>query len=269
MKHNKILFILYLHSRILHLSNKNFFLQQKGDKSLESKNSILTIRYKDYNYKFIQSEIDKDYYVLYSIDGKLNCVGVIINKTEKIAEIHEISNYKSCIKLTNLRIGSLLLKLTIKMLEKYKDKFNINKILLTDNSIKKCGDINIILSKMLILISGDTWYGKYNFRPNSQNKYRIYKNENELYEKNKIIMNTIKLKDIDIIKYIRITNNKNLVNATYKLIDENPNMLVKDYLQNLLSKYDITCKYFGMFYNKLFNDLGLTDFRGVTFEKII
>jgi len=43
------------------------------------------------------------------------------------------------------------------MLQKYKDKFNIDKIILTDNSIKKCGNKNIILSSMLILLTGNSW----------------------------------------------------------------------------------------------------------------
>lgn len=38
-----------------------------------------------------------------------------------------------------------------------KDRFNIDKIILTDNSIKKCGNKNIILSTMLILLTGNNW----------------------------------------------------------------------------------------------------------------
>jgi hypothetical protein len=42
------------------------------------------------------------------------------------------------------------------MIDKY--RFNIDKIILTDNSIKKCGNkINIILSSMLMLLTGNTW----------------------------------------------------------------------------------------------------------------
>ena len=51
------------------------------------------------------------------------------------------------------------------MLKKYKNKLGINMIILTDNSIKICNKKNIILSKMLILLTGDTWYGKYGFKP--------------------------------------------------------------------------------------------------------
>jgi len=68
-----------------------------------------------------------------------------------------IGNYESCLVDTNVNVGSTLLKITIKMLKKYKDRFNIDKIILTDNSIKKCGNKNIILSTMLILLTGNNW----------------------------------------------------------------------------------------------------------------
>ena len=45
-------------------------------------------------------------------------------------------------------------KISIKMLNKYQDKFNI------DNSIKKCGNKNIILYTMLILLTGNNWQKK-------------------------------------------------------------------------------------------------------------
>ena len=41
-----------------------------------------------------------------------------------------IGNYESCLKDTNTNAGSHLLKLTIKMLQKYKDKYKIKKIIL-------------------------------------------------------------------------------------------------------------------------------------------
>jgi hypothetical protein len=37
-------------------------------------------------------------------------------------------------------------------------------------------------------------------------------------------------------------------------------MLLKDYLTNLLKKYDTTCKYFYIFYEELFLELKLYDF---------
>jgi hypothetical protein len=67
-------------------------------------------------------------------------------------------NIKIDLQNTNENVGSPLLQITLKMLKKYSSELGINKISLTDNSIKKCERTNIILSKMLILLSGHTWY---------------------------------------------------------------------------------------------------------------
>jgi hypothetical protein len=148
------------------------------------------------------------------------------------------------------------------MLEKYKNKFNIKMIILTDNSIKKCGNIDIKLSLMLILLTGDTWYGKYGFRPIkiTENSYSIDYNYNKYYEKNKEIINKTKISDINLLKYINLTKNDNLIKATDKIIKTHPNMLLKDFLSNLIKDYDKNCNLFILFYEKLYYDLKLFDF---------
>lgn len=94
----------------------------------------LTIIYKNYEYTYTQLNVD-DYYILYSYD-EFECVSVIIDKKNKVGEIHGIGNFKSCLIDSNTKVGSTLLKITIKMLKKYKDLLGINKIVLTDNSVK-------------------------------------------------------------------------------------------------------------------------------------
>jgi hypothetical protein len=79
------------------------------------------------------------------------------------------------------------------------------------------------------------------------------------------IINKIQIKDIDIIKYIKLTNNEKLIRATMKYINENKNILLKTFLQNFLSKYDTMCKHFIMFYEELYEDIGLTDFSNKSF----
>lgn len=87
-----------------------------------------------------------------------------------------------------------------------KDIFNIDKIILTDNSIKKCGNKNIILSTMLILLTENTWQKKksqifyltwYGFRPYDNIKDKLNKRMNIKYEHNQNIM-----KSITIIKFV-------------------------------------------------------------------
>jgi hypothetical protein len=218
----------------------------------------LRIKYNDNIYTY-EEAMDDNYYVLYSYDN-LECVSVLIDKTDKIAEIHGIGNYKSCINEINNNIGSTLLKITLKMLQKYKNKLDINKILLTDNSLKKCNDKNIILSVMLILLTGETWYGKYGFRPVDDILVKYYDN-------NKKIMDTITLKDIDLLKYLKMTKlNKKIIKNSKKFIINHQNLLLKEYLNKFLKEYDNTCEYFYDFYFTLFIDLGLYDFHKRTFE---
>jgi hypothetical protein len=219
-----------------------------------------TFKIKYYNNEYEFQQVHDDiYYVLYSID-EFECVSVVIDKEKSSAEIHGIGNYKSCLKESNVNVGSTLLKITLKMLKKFKDKLDINKILLTDNSLKKCNNKNIKLSTMLTLLTGDTWYGKYGFRPIKEHLVKKYEN-------NKKIMNTIILKDIDLIKYLKMTKlNKKVIEKSKIFIDKHQLFLVKDYLVKFIKEYDKTCKYFYDFYLTLFIDLGLYDLHRETFS---
>jgi hypothetical protein len=221
----------------------------------------LTVDYNGTKYEFNENSIDPDHWFLTSSEGD-DCVFVIIDRTSGVGEIHGIGNYKSCLVDTNQSVGSTLLKITLKMLHKYKEKLGIKLILLTDNSVKKCKNKEIKLALMLTLLSGDTWYGKYGFRPviRSAYSYTIDKTNLDYYEKNKQIMNQVKINDIDLIKYISLTKNDKLIKAVVRLVKTNPNMLVKDFLTNFIRDYDSTCEIFYEFYEKLFVGLGLFGF---------
>jgi hypothetical protein len=116
---------------------------------------------------------------------------------------------------------------------------------------------------MLILLNGDTWYGKYNFIPT--NKKLI-----DLYENNKKIINNIKLKDIDLIKYLKLGKlDKTIIKKTKEFISTHQELLLKDYLTKFLKEYDKTCSYFYNFYEELFHDLQLYNFSHNPFELTI
>ena len=134
-------------------------------------------------------------------------------------------------------------------------------IILTDNSIKKCNKVDIKLPIMMTLLTGDTWYGKYGFRPIKimGNAYGFDEFEGKKYEQNKKIMNNIKISDINLIKYIKITNNPHIINATEQIIKKSPNMLLKNFLANFLKSYDKTCEYFFMFYEELYSKIRVYD----------
>ena len=237
-----------------------FKLNQSGD------GKKLTVKYKNNKYTFDEAH-NKNYNVLYSIDkNPFDCVAIVILKEEKIAEIHEISNFESCLVQSNTNVDSKLLQITIKMLKKYKTKLDINYIILTDNSLKKCNSNNIKLSMMLTLLTGDTWYGKYGFRLYDLSKKDFDKLLIKFYKNNKNIMNKITIIDLDLLKYIKKTENIKLIKATKKLLLTNPEMLLKDYLTNLLKNYDKTCNMFYIFYEELYNSIILDDNRLYNFH---
>ena len=83
---------------------------------------------------------------------------------------------------------------------------------------------------------------------------------NKKYKKNIKIMNKIKISDINFDKYLINIKNKKLVKAIQETIIQKPDLLLKDFLNNFLLKYDTMCEYFNLFYEELFNDIKLTDF---------
>jgi len=232
----------------------------------------ITVNYNNTNFIFEESKIDKDMYFLYSFQKKeerVECLAILIDKTINYAEIHGIfGNYKPCINNTNENVGSSLLKVAIKFLIDNKNKFNLKVIGLKDNSKKLCDSKNFKLPIMLTLLTGDTWYGKYNFRPIQYEKgdYSLDIYNTKKYEKNKEIMNTVQLKNINFKKYLLLINkkypkifNENKINSVLALIENNKNMLLKEFLNNFHSRsnFELTCRYFYEYYEVLFDDLQL------------
>jgi len=264
MDENKLEFILTLNSDILKNKKINrayFFSLQKGS----GKN--LKIEYDNKIYKFKRNDIDKDTYYLYSLDNSDDtCVTIMIDEKDKIAEIHSIStDNKYCLddKLTNEKYGSNLLKLTLSMLKKYKNKFGINLITLRDNSVKKCGKYTISLPIMLTLLSGETWYGKYGFRPIERISYettewQLDKISLEKYKKNKDIIKNIKLENVNFKKiFNKAELSEDFIKETYKFIKENKSLLLKTYLSLLLKDFNKNCESFYKFYRILYDEIGL------------
>jgi len=260
--------MIYFNSEIIK-NNKimynDFMLNLKGGANI-------TVNYNNTNFIFEESEIDKNTYFLYSFQEekkRIECLSILIDKKIKYAEIHGIfGNYKPCINYTNENVGSTLLKVALKFLIENKNKFNIKIIGLKDNSKKVCDSKNFKLPIMLTLLTGDTWYGKYNFRPIQYEKenYILDKYNTKKYEKNKEIMNTIQLKNINFKKYLLLINkkypkefNENKINNVLSLIETNKNILLKDFLNKFHSRvnFELTCKYFYEYYEVLFDDLHL------------
>ena len=113
------------------------------------------------------------------------------------------------------------MKLTLKMIEKYKKYFGIKKIVLSDTSVYKCiTNESIDMAIMKTLLTGDTWYGGYGFRPFNKDTYELDKYQNKKYQENKEIMNKLLLKDINIEKYLLKIHKKFPKEFTKQMIKE-------------------------------------------------
>ena len=199
--------------------------------------------------------------VLYSYDkSNSDCVALTIDSHKKIIHLTSFGKNKGCFK-EETNIGSNLLRITLKMIEKYKDKLGVNKIVLADNSIYHCktGE-NIDFDKMNILLSGKTWYEKYDFKPYNKN-YKLSDENYNISKKNIEIMNNIKVSDINMEYYLKKINKKYPNEFTLDIIEDliNKNNLIKDFLAELFEKesFNLTCKYLYVIYEKLFSALKL------------
>jgi hypothetical protein len=252
-----------------------FFIKNKIKNIQNSgKKEDVIIEYKNEKYIFNRTkEGDFMYYALHQNKVELQdmCIMIIIDKDENTCSIHTISYDEKCFE-NKKGSGSDLLKLALLLIDKIKERYKIQKITLTDNSSKRCkNNKNINLSKMMTLLTGDTWYGKYGFRPK-------IKEEVEKYEENKNKINNLLLHDVPFFKKMLENalnkyhgKNKKLISTIMNAYDENMerNKKLKYFLSYLMEYYEELCETFYDLYEILFTKLELYDFYAKNFIKYI
>ncbi len=254
-----------------HYGHYKIFIEQTGNDLLNKHfggGKILTpefsVTFDGNKYNFYKDEIDNDFFILYSLDNKNKCVVIEIDQKNQIATIQDIQSEKNCT-YNKHKVGSTLLQITLKLLLKLSlnKKYNIKIIILSDDSHKYCPAIkeNIDMKIMNTLLTGHTWYGAYGFRPVKYKNDKLILDQtlNEKYNQNIIIMNKLKISDIDLYSYFANIKfiETNQLYAIKQIISKNPDMLLKDFLSNMLKDFDSSCKLFNEFYMKLHDDIGL------------
>jgi hypothetical protein len=194
------------------------------------------------------------------------CGLIIIYRETSEAIIHDLAYTPYCSKI-NLPVGggTKLLRFMIYFIINYlKKAYNLDRILLTDNSIKYCDDCEYDTSLALtsVLLSGNTWYGKHGFRPYDSRRNEPSKTQLDNYQSNVDIMNKVRVKDVGLYDVII----KCLKNATkekwFDHIKKHENDLLKNYLNKYI-KYD--CCALNCIAHKIYKNLFITDFRGSDF----
>lgn len=274
---------------------RNYCILEK--KLLRGGAKKLEIKYK--NEKYIFDELDDPEttvktYVLQAKNYDTDCVMLNINKEDGVVSIHNLSSYGlKCSESLITNIGTHLIKLTIKLLIKYKEKFNIKKIILSDHSFIYCNSTksNVRMGDLHTLKHGTTFYGTFGFRPFDENKDKDTKLK-KIFNNNSIIMKDLKVKDSNLLDYLlkyknkyieRYKKDKSFLSATYQnnkypdnenidnIIDyvkNNENMLLMNIINKISTKdvFDKNCKLLNYLIPKLFKSNNLYSFHNITFE---
>lgn len=237
------------------------------------------LTYKNKKYLFAKTH-DGDflYYALHENENEDEpiCIMIIVEKDINNCSIQTLSYNEKCFntkdQLQFKSTGSDLLKIALKFIDKIKDKYNIKTITLTDNSKKYCTTKKQIrLGLMLTLLTGDTWYGKYGFRPKEKTMQKAY-------EKNKKIIEELRLPKIpffkNMIEKILKTyygKEKDVYDPIIETLEEyySANKRLFKFLSYFLAHYEHLCETFFDFYEELARKIGITDFYGVDFIKYL
>jgi hypothetical protein len=228
-----------------------------------------TIYYNKYKFYYVK---DSDYHIYSYGSDENQCILLLIPKKNKYGEcrIQGLNNAGKCVidDMYYNKKGTFLLELTFGFIKRMlKDKHNLRIITLADNSKKHCTGNSIFMADMYFLLNGNTWYGKYGFRP-YDGEGHIDDDMNKIYLKNQQIHSVTKIKDVeDRLKYyLHKFNTHYFSDASIDiLITKNREMKLSKFLKILLKEYDKTCAMFGKFYHLLMNDIGMKSFNGKTF----
>ena len=210
------------------------------------------------------------------LDNSQTCLHIMINTELHLAYINNISYYKDCIK-TGLDYpggGSILLKMCIQFLKDTKDRYNVSRLQLKDNSYFRCtkNKESIRLSILNTLIFGETWYGKYGFRPYNSIDNKPNKQLLKAYDNNKSIVKNTKVKDTNLFNYLyetlkelkpgNIKENKKIIDKYY---EKHKDLTISQFFRRFLIKFQDACELFSMFYINYYDDQKLHSFFGESF----
>lgn len=175
---------------------------------------------------------------------ELNCGTISIDGNDAMIQTIAYDNTCALEGLISQGGGSILLRFMLNYIIKNKNTYKINKILLTDKSLKRCRKNNqdVELSRLMMIVKGYTWYMKYGFKPYDGKSVSKYK-ETDI-KKNSNILKNLKTNKIPIMKIIR----KNKLNIDNKIVER----LIEKYklfkyfiieLDSQFNKYCIVIKY--------------------------
>lgn len=269
---------IYFHSEVKKQLFKTILNLRQGKKGLQKGGSTQEFIQTYHGYEFIVfiDREDDDITITLRTHTKNpdDCAIAAIDLNNRTAIIHGLSHHSECTKPyipQNSKGGSIILRFLLGFLTKNAKTFNINRLVLEDNAKKNCAncDRDMRLSDLYFLMNGDTWYGKYGFRPYDKNDdvpdlERLVK-----YKTNQQIIRSAKLKDVPLVELMTETCKKidtkiDMVELGLKL-KTLKNKPLSDVIKNLMHNYDHFCCIFVHIINRIYDILGMYRFFGESF----
>ena len=197
---------------------------------------------------------------------KEECATIVIDKDTKTAILHNMSLFEDCSqKITRsvdglmksikpqsglaqggIADGSKLLRFTLNLLLRYKEKYGFDKILLKDNSFLYCQSCSktVKLASLKMIMEGTTWYSKYGFKPYDPLTNQPSKSLLKAIKMNDKILQVLETKDINILKITKnmIKKEKNFnfdIDEIKRLIKEDP--LFRNFMIRLTKEFEKYC----------------------------
>jgi hypothetical protein len=257
------------------IDNRNAYCHYSKGNSLQNGAGIvrkLKYTYGDKKFKLYEIKLENGYDISVHRNNDMEdpetCLHILINQELHLAYINNISYYKNCVS-TNLEHpggGGILLKMCIQFLKDTKDRYQVNRIQLKDNSMFTCfaNKEKIMLPVLHTLLYGDTWYGKYGFRPYNPDKNIEDEKLAELYDQNKIIITTTKTKDTNIFNYLYVmldgNNSKENKKRIDRYYDKYKNCTIDVFFRKFMMDFQKSCVAIHGFYLNFYTSMRLYDF---------
>jgi hypothetical protein len=263
--------------------NYYFFAKYTPKKIAQYGGNNNIIKYKYDKYTFIIYKDEDDYNINFSIHNENNieepkiCAHIMIPKEENFAYIQTIGNYPKCTLegLPKTQGGSIILSGMLSFINSIKNKYKLKYIQLKDNSYFFCksNKKNIPLSTLYMLTRGSTWYHKYGFNPydnktkgiDIDNMVKLKTNQNLV---NKIRLSCTNIENIIMEEFIKKFDKKS-IETLKKVFIKYKNESVVKFMKVFMSDFDNTCEIFYNIYEKIINDLGLSNLYGISYYKIL
>jgi hypothetical protein len=193
-----------------------------------------------------------------------------------ILRIEGIFNGSDCVKCKNpkykFKVGNILMLIILKLINESSVFSHIKQIELSDTSQLNCNNFGLQLKYLKTITDGIPFYAKYGFRPLNSNDYDIFKFNRENYKLNKQLNNN---QIFQIITEIKLEQNIYQIYEKYffPYIDSthiiNPKIFLNDMIEfikinnqnNLLTDTNkLICNFISKIYKKIFFILGYKDY---------